>query len=304
MQWGVHLPQLGRQAGRDTLLNFAKRIDELGVHSGWVSDHVCWPAELESRYPYTDDGSFPAPNDMAWLDPIGTLQFVAGCTENLRLGTTVLILPYRLPVITAKQLATLDVVSNGRLILGVGVGWMKEEAQVLGMPFDQRGKRSNEQLEIFRSLFTDAEPYYDGVFYQFPRVRFEPKPIQNPVPVWVGGNSQIAFDRVARYGQGFQAAFQSIDVIKEEIDAIRRSCEAIDRDPDDLTMSVRVYLDPDSRMEASKSIAGKPEQMLATIAAMKAIGVTHMVLDPVAPGGIPGRLAAVERFMAEVAVQC
>ena len=187
MEWGVHLPQLGQQAGREVLMKFAQRLDELGVHSGWVSDHVCWPADIEPNYPYTDDGSFPAANDMAWLEPISTLMFVAGCTENLKLGTTVLILPYRLPVVTAKQLATLDVLSGGRLILGVGVGWMKEEAEVLGMPFDHRGARSNEQLDIFSALFTEEQPDYQGDYYQIPPVKFEPKPIQSPVPVWVGG---------------------------------------------------------------------------------------------------------------------
>lgn len=301
MDWGVHLPQLGRQVGRETLVEFAQRIDELGVHSGWVSDHVCWPAEIEAKYPYSEDGSFPAPNDMAWLDPIGTLLFVAGCTENLKLGTTVLILPYRLPVVTAKQLATLDVLSNGRLILGVGVGWMHEEAAVLGMPFDHRGKRSNEQLEIFRSLFSEEEPQFDGIFYQLPSVKFEPKPIQNPVPIWVGGDSRAAFERVARYGQGFQAAFQTIEVIEKEFAEIRRCCEAIDRDPDELTLSVRVYLDPDGLMDSAKSIAGSREQMLSSIDKLNAIGVSHVVLDPVAPGGVSGRLQAVEQFMTEVA---
>jgi probable F420-dependent oxidoreductase len=297
MDWGIHLPQLGKHVSGEGLIRFAKRIDELGVHSGWVSDHVCWPSEFEPNYPYSDDGSFPAPNDMAWLDPIGTLLFVAGCTDNLKLGTTVLILPYRLPVVTAKQLATLDVVSNGRLILGVGVGWMKEEAAVLGMPFDHRGKRSNEQLEIFQSLFTQDEPEYEGDYYQIPKVRFEPKPIQNPVPVWVGGDTTAAFKRVARYGQGFQAAFQPFDRVREEIEEVHRCCEDIHRDPEELTFSVRMYLDPNGMMDPEKSITGNEDQMQTTIEQMKSIGVSHILLDPVAPGGTTGRLEAVEQFM-------
>ena len=300
MEWGVHLPQLGQQAGREVLMKFAQRLDELGVHSGWVSDHVCWPADIEPNYPYTDDGSFPAANDMAWLEPISTLMFVAGCTENLKLGTTVLILPYRLPVITAKQLATLDVLSGGRLILGVGVGWMKEEAEVLGMPFDHRGARSNEQLDIFSALFTDEQPGYQGDYYQIPPVKFEPKPIQSPVPVWVGGATDAAFRRVAKYGQGFHAAFQPLDVIKAEIEQIYRCCEAINRDPSELTLSTRVYLDPGELMENEKSIAGSTEQMQDRIAEMADIGLTHVVLDPVAPGGVDGRLTAVEAFMKDV----
>ncbi|HIL98683.1 MAG TPA: TIGR03619 family F420-dependent LLM class oxidoreductase, partial [Pseudomonadales bacterium] len=232
-----------------------------------------------------------------WLDPIGTLLFVAGCTEHIKLGTTVLILPYRLPVVTAKQLATLDVVSNGRLILGVGVGWMKEEAEVLGMPFDHRGKRSNEQLEIFQSLFTQEEPEFQGDYYQLPKVRFEPKPLQDPVPVWVGGDTRLAFHRVAKYGQGFQAAFQPFDRIKEEISEIHACCETIGRDPKELTFSVRMYLDPKGMMEPEKSITGNQEQILATIEQMRSIGVSHILLDPVAPGGVDGRLEAVEQFI-------
>ena len=115
-------------------------LNALGYHSGWVSDHIAWPSDIESRYPYTPDGAFPAPQNMPWLDPIGTLFFVAGCTERLKLGTTVLILGYRPPVQTAKAIASLDVVSEGRVILGVGVGWMREEFEVLGMPYDHRGR--------------------------------------------------------------------------------------------------------------------------------------------------------------------
>ena len=177
---------------------------------------------------------------------------------------------------------------------------MHEEAAVLGMPFDQRGKRSDEQLDIFRLLFNEEEPDYDGRFYQLPKVRFEPKPIQNPVPIWVGGNSPGAFRRAARYGQGFHAAFQPLSIIEKQINEVKRCCEAINRDPDELTWSTRVYLDPDSLMESSKSIAGSRQQMLSTIAQMEAIGLSHVVLDPVAPGGITGRLEAVERFMLEV----
>lgn len=297
MQWGIHLPQLGRQVNRQALIGFAQRLDTLGVHSGWVSDHVCWPADIESKYPYTENGSFPAPNDMAWLDPIGTLLFVAGCTENLKLGTTVLILPYRLPVVTAKQLATLDVVSNGRLILGVGVGWMKEEAAVLGMPFDHRGARSNEQLDIFRTLFNDEEPEYKGDYYQLPKVKFEPKPVQDPIPVWVGGDTRPAFERAAKYGQGFQAAFQPVARIKDEITEVRQCCEDLQRDPAELTFSARVYLDPKGVMESEKSITGSAQQMQDTIGELEAAGISHLLLDPVAPGGITGRLDAIERFM-------
>ncbi len=301
MQIGIHAPHLGQELNAATLQSFARECDELGVHSLWVSDHVCWPSDIRSKYPYTDDGSFPAKPELGWLDPIGTLLFIAGCTSNIRLGTSVLILPYRPPVTTAKQLATLDIVSNGRLILGVGVGWMAEEAAVLGMPWDHRGKRADEQLQIFEQLFTQDAPSFEGEFYQFPKVGFEPKPIQQPLPVWVGGSTDAAFRRAARFGHGFHAAFQPLDVVRREWQAVRAACEDIDRDPSELILSLRLYLDPESRMEPEKSVAGSAEQMRQRMTELAAAGVRHVLLDPVARGGAAGRLDAVRQFMVDVA---
>ena len=303
MDWGVHLPHLGRDVGRDSLIGFAQTAEKIGIHSAWASDHVCWPAQFESKYPYSSDGSFPAPAGLGWLDPIGTLLFVAGCTEQIRLGFTVLILPYRQPVATAKQLATIDVVSEGRLILGVGVGWMREEAQVLGMPWDNRGRRSDEQLEIFEALFQEETPSYDGTYYSFPQVRFEPKPIQQPLPVWVGGNSPAAFRRTARFGHAFHAAFEPLDVVEKEWEQVREACEAIARDPDELDLSLRMFLDPSETMEPAKSIGGSVDQMVDTIGLCQEIGITHILLDPVARGGIDGRLDVLADFMSDVATQ-
>ena len=303
MDWGVHLPHLGRDVGRDSLINFAQTAESLGMHSAWVSDHVCWPAVFDSKYPYSSDGSFPAPVGLGWLDPIGTLMFVAACTEKLRLGFTVLILPYRPPVATAKQLATIDVVSEGRLILGVGVGWMREEAEVLGMPWDNRGKRSDEQLEIFERLFRDETPSFHGEFYSFPEVRFEPKPIQQPVPVWVGGNTKAAFQRTARFGEGFHAAFEPLSKVEEEWNQIKVECENLGRDPGEITLSLRMFLDPNEMMEAAKSIGGSADQMVDTIGRVQDIGVSHILVDPVARGGIEGRLDTLSSFMNDVAPQ-
>ncbi len=301
MQWGVHLPHLGRQVDRKTLMDFAQEIERLGCHSAWVSDHVCWPAEIESKYPYTDDGSFQPSPDMGWLDPISTLTFVAGCTGKLRLGTSVLILPYRMPVQTAKQIASLDVLSEGRAILGVGVGWMAEEAAVLGMPWDRRGKRADEQLGIFHRLFAESEPSFDGEFYSFPKVGFEPKPVQTPFPIWVGGSTPAAFRRVAKYGQAFHAAFQPRTEIQEAWSQIQRECEALGRDPSDLSLSLRIYLDPAGAMPADKAIGGSRDRMLETIGQLREIGISHLLLDPVARGGVAGRLDAVRTFMEDTA---
>lgn len=301
MQWGVHLPHLGRQVSRESLVEFAQTIEQLGCHSGWVSDHVCWPAEIESKYPYSADGSFAPGPDMGWLDPIGTQLFVAGVTQSLRLGFTVLILPYRQPVVTAKALATLDVLSNGRLILGAGVGWMREEAEILGMPWDRRGARSDEQLALFERLFTEPQPSFDGEFYQLPTVGFEPKPVQNPVPVWIGGSSDAAFKRAARFGTGFHAAFQSLDVVRQEFQQVQQYAQELGRDPDTFTLSLRVYLDPAGSMPDNVSIAGSIQAMQDRVGEFAEAGIAHVLLDPVARGGVAGRLDAVREFMENVA---
>ena len=301
MQWGAHLPHLGRKIDRQTLIHFAQEVERLGCHSAWTSDHICWPADIASDYPYTDDGSFGPDTDMGWLDALGTLTFVAAVTERVKLGTSVLILPYRQPVQTAKQIASLDVLSAGRAILGVGVGWMAEEAAILGMPWDRRGKRSDEQLEVFENLFTQPRPTYAGEFYSFGEVGFEPKPVQDPFPFWVGGSSPAAFRRVARFGQAFHAAFQPIDTVAEEWAAVQRECEKIDRDPASLTLSLRIFLDPDGAMPAAHSLQGGKDQMLETVAKLREIGVGHVLLDPLARGGVSARLEALQSFMEETA---
>lgn len=301
MDWGVHLPHLGKAADRENLLHFAQRVDELGFHSGWASDHIAWPREILSSYPYTSDGSFPAPPGTAWLDPISTLTFVAGCTENLKLGTTVLILGYRPPVQTAKMFASLDVLSGGRALLGVGVGWMKEEFDVLQMPYDNRGKRGDEMLDLFEVLFADGDPSFDGRWYQVPEIGFEPKPVNGRIPVWVGGNSEPAWRRVVRYGDAFHAAFEPLDDTVAAWARIGELCDDAGRSRDELTLSTRLYLDPGGVMgKPGVSIQGTPEQMVEQANEWAAIGVRHLVLDPVVPGGPSARMEALERFMTEV----
>lgn len=301
MDWGVHLPHLGRQATRRNLIDFAQHAESLGYHSAWVSDHIAWPAEIRSKYPYSDDGSFAPAPDMPWLDPIGTMFFVAGCTERIRLGTTVLILGYRPPVLMAKAISSLDSVSEGRVILGVGVGWMREEFDVLGMPFDHRGQRADEVLRLLTELFTKDQPSWSGEYYHLPPVGFEPKPVNRRVPVWVGGDTAPAFRRTARFADGFHAAFQSTAEVQAAWKMIRELALEGGRDPSSLRLSVRLYLDPSSSMPPAKSIAGSREQMRDTIGAWQAIGVDHILLDPVAPGGFPGRRQAIESFMTDVA---
>ena len=301
MKLGVHLPQLGRSADRENLIEWSQEAERLGLHSVWVSDHVAWPRNIESKYPYRDNGSFPGGFDMPWLDPLATLSFVAARTESVLLGTSVLILGYRPPVLTAKWMATLDVLSGGRAILGVGVGWMKEEFDVLGMPFDHRGARADEQLAMFEALFTESTPDFNGMYYAFPEIGFSPKPLQAPIPVWVGGSTPAAFRRTARFGQAFHAAFEPLDTVVKEWAGVAAECENLGRELSEVELSVRLYLDPEARMPAPTSIQGSREQMIDTVGRWSDIGTSHILVDVVASGGATGRLDALRMFMGEVA---
>ena len=301
MQFGVHLPHLGRGADRQNLAAFARRADDLGYHSGWVSDHVAWPAEVESRYPYSANGDFPAPSNIPWLDPLGTLIFAAALTERLKLGTTVLILGYRPPVQTAKMLATLDVLSEGRTILGVGVGWMREEFEALGMPFDHRGARADEQLDIFEALFTQALPEYHGRFYDFPGIGFHPRPVNQRIPIWVGGDTEAAFQRTAKYGDCFHAAFTPLPALKEHWARVRELAEKGGRDPKSLGFSVRLFAEfGGNTADPAKSIQGTPGELVEQIGVYREAGVDHMLVEFIARGGVAGRTEAMERFAADV----
>ncbi len=301
MKFGVHLPHLGHEGNRGTLIRFAQEAEALGLDSAWVSDHIAWPQEVASRYPYSESGDFPAPFDVPWLDPLGTLLFVAACTERIRLGTSVLILGYRPPVQTAKLIATLDVLSEGRTILGVGVGWMQEEFEALGMPFDHRGGRGDEQLEVFEALFTKTHAAYDGRFYRFPELGFQPKPPRGHIPIWVGGDTEAAFRRAARYGDGFHAAFTPLAELGEQCRRVEDLCREAGRDPAEVELSARVHLGPPERVNQSSGIFGSTDQMLERIDEYAKIGVSTLLLDPTAPGGVEGRLEAVRRFMSDVA---
>ena len=300
MDFGVHLPHLGRNAERDVLISFAEEADRLGYHSAWTSDHIVGPASVDSIYPYSEDGSFPAPYDMAWLDPIATLLFVASRTENIKLGVTVMVIGYRMPIQTAKNYATLDQLSNGRAILGVGIGWNREEFEALGMPWDNRGKRADEMLDLYEVLFTEQKPSFDGKYYQVPDLYFEPKPVNGHIPVWIGGDTEPAWRRTVERGDVFHAAFEKADNIDTAWKRIGELCEEKGRDVAELGLSVRYFLDFDNLAEPEKSVAGSAEEMYERLGQLAEIGVDHVLLDPVARGGAAGKQEAIVRFGEEI----
>jgi len=302
MEFGVHLPDAGRDPSRDAMIRIATAAEELGYSSVWSSDHIAWPdpATLQSKYPYADDNSgFPEAGS-AWLDCIGTLQFVAGITERVLLGTTVLILGYRGAVQQAKGWATLDHLSNGRAIMGVGVGWMQEEFEAIDRPWDNRGARADETLEVFRALFSEGLASYEGRWTQFQNIGFSPKPVDNHIPVWVGGHSQAAFKRTARFGDAFHSAFAPPALLAEQWKTVESECETIGRDSSDLSLTSLFRLNFDGGDLEQGEVGGSNEEVIDQLGQYSDAGLEHAAFF-VLGRGTEGRLEAIQRFSEEIA---
>ena len=210
MDFGCVFPNRGPLATPANLLRVAEKAEALGYDTVWFSDHIIIPTEVKSFYPYHPSGQMQFNPSEPYWEPLTAMSYVAGRTSRLRLGTSVLVLPYRNPVVTAKMLATLDVLSNGRVTLGAGVGWMEEEFNAIGLDtYSRRGTYSDECIRIFRELWTRDNPSFQGEFHQFSNVRCEPRPVQpGGIPIWVGGHTPQAIRRAARLADGWQPLVQ------------------------------------------------------------------------------------------------
>jgi probable F420-dependent oxidoreductase len=288
MRYGFYLPTRGACATPDALQALVARGEALGFASVMIADHVVFPAAIASRYPYTVSGEFPGGGDA--LEQLTLMAFVAGCTRSLRLVTSVMILPYRNPVVTAKVLATLDVLSRGRVTVGVGVGWLREEFEALAAPdFDRRGAVSDEYIRIFKALWTESPASFAGRFYRFSSVRCLPQPVQKPhPPIWIGGHSAAALRRVARHGDGWHPVGANAAVplrpaeLRAALDELARLTEREGRDPSRLTISFKAPVYDvhvtDLRGER-RPFTGSPGQILDDVDAYARLGVSELIID-------------------------
>ena len=288
MRYGFYLPTRGRTATADDVEALVRRGEALGFTSVMIADHIVFPSVVASKYPYTVDGVFPGQGDA--LEQLALMAFVAGVTERLRLVTSVMILPYRNPVATAKTLATIDVLSRGRVTVGVGVGWLREEFEALGAAdFDRRGAVSDEYLRIFKRLWTESPASFAGEFYRFDDVRCLPHPVQKPhPPIWIGGHSRAALRRVARLGDGWHpvganpAVPLGPDELRRDLDELYRLTEAEGRDPSKLTISYKAPLyDADRPVDGPdrRPFSGSREQVMEDIARYEKLGVSELIFD-------------------------
>lgn len=268
MKFGIHLPQVGPMAQRDVILGLAHAAEEAGFDSVWVSDHVVTPRDLESKYPYSPTGAYPVPPDAGFLEPLATLAVVAGATERVQLGTTVLVLPMRNPVIHAKIISTIHALSNERFILGVGAGWMREEFEALDADFEGRGKVFDEYLQILRGLWEDPNFKFEGETYKVNDLGFAPRPSPGSLPIWIGGHHRAALRRTAMSGDGWHAVGAALDEIPASWERIKEMAAANGRDPAKLELSVRTGYRPADR-----------QRTLDDMNRLVEMGMSHVVLD-------------------------
>ena len=284
MQYGVILPNVGPLAHIDALATIALRAEELGYDGIFLSDHVVVPDGLRSAYPYRSDGRFPLTAADRILDPIVTLSYLAAATQTIRLGFSVLVLPYRQPVLNAKMLGTLDVISNGRLIAGVGVGWMAEEFAALDADFPDRGAVTDEHIAILRAFWTGATSELRDTRYSVAGLRMEPAPIQQPhPPIWTGGTSPPALRRAARLADGWHGVRQSPDDITRVVARIAELRSAAGSGRDGFTISLRAGLDiTDVPLTGAgrTPLRGSPEQIAADLDAYAQAGLDYLVVEP------------------------
>jgi probable F420-dependent oxidoreductase len=207
---------------------FATRADQLGYHSLWMPEHVAFPVGFQSRYPYTPDGSFPG--DIDTPEPISVLNYAAALTRRIKLGTSIVILPLHHPLYIGKQVATLDVLSGGRALLGVGSGWLKEEFDALGIDFKTRGSRTNESIEALRAIWRDNPSSYHGRHFNFGQLKSFPKPVNGDIPIVIGGHSPANARRAARLGDGLMPG-STIDLAAQAYRMMKEECARIGRNP-------------------------------------------------------------------------
>jgi probable F420-dependent oxidoreductase len=203
------------------MARIAARAEALGFESVWVPEHLVFPTEIRSRYPYAADGVPPVRVDTPHLDPLILLTHIAAATRTIRLGTNIYLLPLRHPLLTARLAVSVDVLSGGRLTLGVGVGWLREEFEAVGVDFESRGARTRECVRALKTLWTEAAPEHHGRFFDFGPVRFEPKPVQRPhLPIVFGGETEAALKRAAALGDGWYGVGHTPETARRQVDAL------------------------------------------------------------------------------------
>jgi probable F420-dependent oxidoreductase len=283
MKVGILLPQIGEYATRENIIYIAKEAEKEGFDSVWTIDRLLWPIKLQTPYPVTPDGSLPVEYQTVF-DPLATLTYVAGNTERISVGTSVIDLLFHNPVVLAKRLTTLDILSDGRVIAGFGIGWSKDEYDVSGIPFKDRGARADEFLQLLNRIWTDDVVEYKGNYYNMPASKIGPKPLQKPrPPILLGGFTPKTFPRIVNYADGWLgiAGFGPLEQLGQMINGLKGEAKKFNREPSEISIYILAYpnvLDsPSSSTRTRLPMTGTIEQIGSDIDQIKKMGVKHIV---------------------------
>jgi probable F420-dependent oxidoreductase len=305
MKLGVFLPVSGKAAVPEVLTDAAQQAEGLGYDSVWAAERLVNPWEMKTAYPYKENQSwqsFVSP-DIPFLEPLTCLSFLSGVTKRVKLGISVAVLPYRHPLYTARVATSIDTLSNGRLILGVGIGWMVEEFAALGVDYHKRGAMSNEQLQIFDTLWKSERPEFHGKHYNFDPVAVSPKPVQQPrFPIWTGGESEAAVKRAATYADAwfsYHVKISATELAEKYANVKKISAQVGRKTPPQLCCCRPVEITKEPVPQDEQDLKGTPEQLIAALKKFKDIGVEHMALQFMV-GRWPERRQKIEWFSKEV----
>jgi probable F420-dependent oxidoreductase len=293
MQVGLRLPQTGRgHATKENIILLAKQAENANFHSLWVLERLLWPINPQNPYPGTKDGKFP--DDWQYIfDPLETLIFVAANTSKIMLGTSIIDMLFHNPVILARRFATLDILSEGRAICGLGIGWSKDEYKVSDIPFQYRGKRADEYVQILKRIWTEDVVEFKGEFYNIPASKIGPKPLQTPqIPIYLGGYSQKTFTRIAKYSNGWICTIRnSLNQVRSNIGKIKEECYKVNRDPKDINIAAILYpnitdsgdinnkQENENQQKSRQLLNGDIDQVGNDLREINEIGVNHAILN-------------------------
>lgn len=262
MKFGIMFANTGAFSQPEHAIELARAAEEVGIESLWTVEHVIVPKQYTSVYPYNKAGKLPGDFSADVPDPIVWMSYIAALTHTIRLSTGILILPQRHPLYVAKEFATLDKMSGGRAMMGVGIGWLREEFEALGLPFEKRVDRTEESIQALRSLWSQDSASFKGAEFSFSNVGSNPKPVQpGGIPIIIGGHVPAAARRAARFGDGFFPG--RIDRLDELLQVLRRECAEIGRNPDEIELTT-----------------GTPDLSADNIKAMADRGISRLVLPP------------------------
>ena len=298
MKVGFGLPQMGPAASPDAVVKAAQRAEELGYDSVWVIERLLYPLKPQTPYPATPDGSLPDIYKQV-LDPLATLTFLAAKTTRIGLGTSVLDMPYYNPVMLARQLTTLDVFSQGRLRLGMGLGWSKDEYDAVGATFKGRGARADEFLQVLKAIWTTDPVEFHGKFFHLPKSIIQPKPVQKPhPPIYLGSFSEAALKRVAKYADGWNPVGIPVEGMGQMFQGLKEMAKAEGRDPSSLRLLVRAHPEITEKPLGKDrwAFAGTLEQIKEDISRCRDLAVEELFFDPIfSPDG-----QSLDRFLSRM----